>query len=56
MLRNEHRPAWTHATPLRLSISERQPLGYIVTDVPNASDEDGVSVSCSDGDEDEVSV
>ena len=47
MLRNENRPTWSHETPLRLTLNEREPLGYVVTDVPEATDLDGVSLSLS---------
>ena len=43
MLRNENRPSWTHATPINVKIRETEPLGYLVTDQPNAVDADGVS-------------
>ena len=42
MQRNENRPKWTHEIPLRLTIKETEPLGYVVTDKPNATDADGV--------------
>ena len=41
--RNLNRPKWTHETPIRLTIKETVPLGYVVTDKPNATDPDGVS-------------
>lgn len=41
--RNENGPKWTHEIPLRLTINETEPLGYIVTNQPKATDPDGVS-------------
>ena len=44
MIRNENRPKWTNEVPLRLTISETLPLGYVLTDVINATDADNVCV------------
>ena len=47
MQRNENRPAWRHETPIRVTIKETEPLGYVVTDKPNAVDPDKVSTTQS---------
>lgn len=44
ILRNENRPQWTHEVPVRVTIDETEPLGYVVTDEPHAEDGDGVSI------------
>jgi hypothetical protein len=43
MIRNENRPQWNNEVPLRLKIRETEPLGYVITDVINATDPDNVS-------------
>ena len=47
MQRNENRPQWTNETPLRVTIRETEPLGYIISSEPNATDADGVNVRCN---------
>ena len=42
VLRNQNRPSWTNQVPIRVTINETEPLGYLVTDEPNAVDADGV--------------
>jgi protocadherin Fat 4 len=44
MQRNENRPTWSHESTLRLTINETEPLGYLVTNKPNATDADGDKV------------
>jgi len=44
MIRNENRPQWTNNVPLNIKIRETDPLGYIITDVINATDADKVSL------------
>ncbi len=43
MQRNENRPRWQHETPIRVTIKETEPMGFVVTDKPRAVDQDGVS-------------
>ena len=43
MQRNENRPRWQHETPIRVIIKETEPVGYVVTDKPRATDQDGVT-------------
>ncbi len=45
MQRNENRPRWQHETPLRVTIRETVPNGFVVTDKPRAADQDGVSAA-----------
>ena len=43
MQRNENRPRWQHEVPIRVTIKETEPVGYVVTNKPRAVDQDGVS-------------
>ena len=43
MQRNENRPSWINEVPIRVTIKETEPLGYVINDEINAVDRDGVS-------------